>query len=323
MKNGAGVQAVTLRAGGLTARVLTLGAILQDLRLEGVDWPLTLGSGEVAAYEGPMDYFGPIVGPVANRIDGAEAEIAGRVFRFDENAGPGITLHSGRSGTNGQVWRIAAASVDRVTLALDLADGLGGFPGNRRIEAEIGLAEGAALTIRLTATTDAPTLMNLTNHSYWNLDGSGTIAGHRLRVAADHYLPLTARLIPTGEIAPVEGTIFDLRAGRLLEARQTFDVNLCVAEAPRPLTEVAELVGRSGVRLRLATTEPGLQIYDMARVETAPFAGHGGAPYGPFAGLAMETQLWPDAVHQSKFPSILLEPGETREQVTRLRFDRV
>ncbi len=321
-RQGTEVQAITLRGGGLTARVLTHGATLQDLRLEGVDWPLTLGSAELAAYEGPMAHFGPIVGPVANRIAGARAEIDGRLCRFDVNVGADTTLHSGPTGIQHQVWSIADARADRVTLTLDLPDGLGGFPGNRRIESVISVEAEAALTFRLTATTDAPTLVNLTNHSYWNLDGSETIAGHWLRVAANSFLPLTDAYIPTGEVREVAGTVFDLRGGRTLKAQRTYDVNLCLADGPRQLTEVAELIGQSGVRLRLATTEPGLQVYDMSSAGSSPFVGHGGRPYGSFAGLALEAQLWPDAVHHTAFPSILLRPDETREQVTRLRFDR-
>lgn len=322
-QDGREVQAVELRGGGLRATILTRGAILQDLRLDGVDWPLTLGAPDIAAYEGPMAYFGAIVGPVANRIAGAQAEINDRICRFEANDGDGtVTLHGGSTGIHGALWDIAEAAADRLVLRLELADGLGGFPGNRRIGAEFSLAAPARLTIRLWAETNADTLINLTNHSYWNLDGGGGIAGQRLRVAANRYVVLDPLLVPTGRVADVAGTAFDLRAGRVLEESATFDVNLCVADAPRPLTDVADLTGRSGVRLRLATTEPGLQVYDMARVDTGFFAGHHGGPYGSFAGLALEAQRWPDAPHHAHFPSILLKAGERCEQLTELRFDR-
>ena len=239
-----------------------------------------------------------------------------------KNEGPGLTLHGGPTGTGGQNWRIEKHSDAALTLATDLPDGLGGFPGNRVLRAEFTLAAPAELVLKLTATTDAPTLMNLTNHSYWNMDGTDTTAGQIFRAAADEYLPLTARRIPTGEVADVTGTVFDFRKGRVMEARETYDMCLVFARARRAVTDIAEMIGQSGVRLRLATTEPGLQIYDMARFTSDPFVGHQGRPYPRFAGLALETHAWPDAPNHPHFPSILLQPGELLEQVTRFRFDR-
>ena len=215
---------------------------------------------------------------------------------------------------------IAEAEADRAVLRLDLPDGLGGFPGNRRIEAEFTLDGAATLTLRLRAQTDADTLINLANHSYWNLDGSDSIAGHTLRVAADRYLPVDERTVPTGAIADVSDGPFDLRKGRVLEARAIYDTNLCLTDAARALTEVAELTGRSGLRMTLATTEPGLQVYDMGHTDSGTFVGHSGAPYRPFAGLALEAQGWPDAPNHPTFPPVLLRAGARSEQVTQLRF---
>ena len=322
LDDGREVRAITLAGGGLRIRVLTLGAILQDVRLEGVDYPLTLGSSDLAAYQGPMAYFGAVVGPVANRIGGAAASVGGVLRRFEGNGAGGVTLHGGSSGTHAQLWEIAEAEPARALLRLDLPDGLGGFPGNRRIEAEFALDEAATLTLQLRAQTDADTLINLANHSYWNLDGSDSIAGHTLRVAADHYLPVDECTVPTGAIADVSGTPFDLRKGRMLEARAIYDTNLCLTGAARALTDVADLTGRSGLRMTLATTEPGLQVYDMGHTESGAFAGHSGTPYHPFAGLALEAQGWPDAPNQPTFPPVLLRAGGKREQVTQLRFNR-
>ncbi|PKP67265.1 MAG: galactose mutarotase, partial [Alphaproteobacteria bacterium HGW-Alphaproteobacteria-5] len=135
LRDGREILEITLVGGGLTARVLTFGATLADLRLAGADWPLVLGAPEIGAYEGPMAWFGAVVGPVANRIGGGRALVAGHEARFEANEGAN-TLHGGTSGTSHQVWRLAGHAPDRVTLALDLPAGLGGFPGNRRLRAQ-------------------------------------------------------------------------------------------------------------------------------------------------------------------------------------------
>ncbi|MDP4031380.1 MAG: aldose epimerase family protein [Pseudorhodobacter sp.] len=315
--DGRAVLAVCLRAGGLRAVVLSWGAVLQDMRLQGADWPLTLGSAELAAYQAEMGYFGAIVGPVANRIGGAKAVIAGRLCPFAANEGTTL-LHGGTGGTQQRLWEIVTADKSHLTLRLALADGDGGFPGNRVIEAHYRLKPPATLMLNITATSDAPSLMNLANHSYWNLDGTGTIAGHRLRLAADSWLPTVAGL-PTGERRAAAG-VFDLRQGRVLDLCEGYDHNFCLATAPRALTEVAELQGRRGVRLRIATTEPGMQVYDGALLTSGAFAGHGGQPYRPFQGLALEAQRWPDAPNHPDFPPITLTPGESYSQQTRFSF---
>ncbi len=320
--DGSEVQRIRLNAGELTVVVLTWGAVLHDVRLAGAPYSLTLGTDVMAGYEARMVHFGSVVGPVANRIGGASAVIGGKRCDFEVNEAVGKTLHGGNNGTQRRVWAIAAASRSSVTLALDLADGDGGFPGNRHLTARFDLAAPGSLTMTLEARTDAETIVNLANHSYWNLDGSATYAGHRFRVAADSYTPCDAQNLPTGEIAPVTGT-FDLRKGRVLDGAEVYDTNFCLAPAPRPLSFAAELTGKSGVRMVLETTEPGLQVYDGRGIDTAPYPGHAGVPYAPHAGLALEAQRWPDATNHAHFPSILLSPGGHYQQVTRFTFDRV
>jgi aldose 1-epimerase len=310
------VRAATIVSGDLSATILTWGAALNDIRLAGIGRALTLGGSRIAAYAGPMGYFGTIVGPVANRLAGARATIAGREYRFPANEGT-TSLHSGPRGVQARHWALEAADASALRLGLVLEDGDDGYPGRRRITAEYRV-EDAALTLHLTAETDAPTLMNLANHSYWNLDGGATYAGHRLRVLADAYVA-TQDDLPTGEVAPVAGA-FDLRAGRVLDLTEGYNHNFCLAPAPRALTEVAELTGRSGVTLQMATTEPGLQVYDGRFLDTGGFAGHGGLPYAAHAGLALEAQRWPDAPNHPHFPSILLMPDAPYDQTTRWRF---
>lgn len=310
--DGQPVESITIRAGKLTATFLDRGSILQDLRLGGAGHSLTLGSDRIADYEGAMRYHGALVGPVANRIAGAAAVIAGRPCRFEANEG-GACLHSGPSGIHARRWRREAAGEDTLTLVLDLADGEGGFPGNRRITALWRVAPPATLLLRLVVTTDADTLVNVANHSYWNLDGTPGWSGHRLRIAADHITETDAALIPTGRLLPVAGTGYDLRQGRrLVPGEPPLDTNFCLSMAPQPLRDVLWLTGRSGVEMVIATNAPGMQVYD-GRAAQRP----GGSGYD---GLALEPQFWPDAPHHPGFPSILLKAGETRVQETRWRF---
>jgi len=320
---GETVQLVTLAAGALSVRLLTWGARLHDVRLAGAPWPLVLGSPGLDGYLGPMANFGAVVGPVANRIAGAEAVIAGRNHRLIANEAGRTTLHGGPKGCHRRNWALAEATATRAVFTLDLPDGDEGFPGNRRLVADYGVTAPATLDLRLSATTDRATLINLAPHPYWNLDGTPDISGHRLTVAAERHIETDAALIPTGALPPVAGSRFDFRTGPSLGAARDLDLNLCLADGPRPLTEVARLEGAKGVALALATTEPGLQLHDAPRMDTAPWIGLSGQPYGPRAGIALEPQLWPDACHHRGFPPIGLEPGESRAQHSRMMFDRI
>ncbi|WP_347311189.1 aldose epimerase family protein [Defluviimonas sp. SAOS-178_SWC] len=315
---GERVEAIDLTGSGLRTTILTLGATVQDLRLEGADWPLVLGADTPDAYQGPLLYAGAIVGPVANRIAGASATIAGKRYEFEANEGGRTTLHSGATGLHARLWQIESATANEATLCIDLADGDGGFPGNRSVTACFRLIEPGDLVIELRATTDAPSPINLAHHGYWTLDGTPDTRRHRLRVAADHYLPVDAELIPTGEARPVAGTEFDLRHGRLLTDAPPLDHNFCLAMSRRDLTEVADLFGASGIRLRLATTEPGLHVYDGRHFTPGP----GRRGLNPHAGIALEAQGWPDAPNHPGFPTVTLAPGEIYRQITRFRIDR-
>ncbi len=321
LPDGRSVDAVTLSNGRLTVKILTLGAITHDLRLEGVPHALTLGSPELAAYLGPMAYFGAIVGPVANRIAGGTAMLDGQALEFQRNENGRTTLHGGETGIHSDVWTIREADDTHLRLTLSLPDGRGGFPGNREIAAEFWVSDPACLELRLEAATDAPTLMNLAHHGYWNLDGAPTVAGHRLQVEADRWLPVDGDLIPTGEVRPVDGTPWDFRTEVAFRPHATgYDNNLCLSDARRALTPVLRLTGRTGTTLRLSTTEPGLQLYAAAGLDTAPHAGHGGSPYREHAGMALEPQVWPDAPNRPDFPSAGLRPGETYRQETHFDF---
>lgn len=317
-RDGQTVEKITLSNDAISVSILTLGAIVQDVRLPGVDYGLTLGSDQVAAYEGPLISYGSLIGPVVNRISGARATLNGQDLNLEKNFLGKHTLHSGTNGTHTRIWTVADCTDDRLCLTLDLADGDCHLPANRRITVTYQLA-GAAVSFRVQARCDAPTLMNLANHSYWNLDGTSNYAGHRLSIAADRYLPATDELIPTGQILPVARTAFDFRSGRVLAASDAefYDHNFCVSDARRALTPVARLTGTSGISLGIETTEPGLQLYDGGTMNGGGYRGHLGAVYGPYHGLALETQLWPDAPANPDFPSIVLDPGTEYDALTR------
>ena len=313
--NGQIVHAADLAAHGLTVTVLTRGAVLQDVRLAGCDYGLTIGLPSVAHYEGAYDYFGAVVGPVANRLRGAQARINGTLHRFDANENGKTTLHGGTIGLHARIWTVTDQGADHLTLSLDLPDGTDGFPGNRTVTAAFEITEGPALTLTLTTTTDAVTIANCTNHAYWNLDGSGTITGHMLRIAADHYLPVDADNLPTGEIAPVAGTAFDFTKARpVTPAQPPLDHNFCTAMAQQPLRDVLWLTGAKGITMTVATTEPGVQIYDHRSPALPDGTTH--------AALAIEAQGWPDAPNMTGFPSIEITPDAPAVQTTRWRFSR-
>ena len=302
---GEPVHAVTLETEELQATIITLGAILQDIRLKGVDYPLTLGSPSVAPYEDSLFSFGSLVGPVANRIKHGRAIIAGQEFTFPPDTPEGHTLHMGSFGLHTKVWEITAQSKTSLTLDVTLPGGEAGLPGNRTITATYAL-NGPSLTLHITATTDAPTLFNIANHSYWNLDGTDSYAGHSLTIAADRYLVADALVMPTGEARDVTGTDYDFRQGQTLAADQTqfWDTNFCVSNTRQPLRPVATLKGTTGVTLDMASTEPGLQVFDGATIEGKTHPTLHGSPYTPFAGVALEAQSWPGATTFAHFPQI-------------------
>ena len=200
-----------------------------------------------------------------------------------------------------------------VRLAVDLPDGEGGFPGNRRIEASFEVEPPATLRLTIKATTDAPTLMNCANHSYWTMDGGATWDGQRLRVAAAEVLETDADAAATGRVLPAADLGLDLREGRVLKVGAFHaDHNWCLSGAREKLREVAWMSGRSGTRMALATTEAGLQVFDN---RVSPRPGH-----DRYEGIALEAQGWPGAPNFADFPSVRLGPGASYRAVTEWRF---
>ena len=319
-RTAAGEEVVRLKlsAGGLTAHVISWGAVIQDLRLAGHAPPLVLGFERFAPYPAESPYFGATAGRVGNRIAGSTFDLDGKTYRLPANEGPNH-LHGGPAGLGKRNWSVAAHDARSVTLQIVSPDGEMGYPGTMTARCHYELLEPATLRVALTAETDAPTLCNLIHHSYFNLDGSTDARGHSLRIDAARRTVIDAALIPTGEMADVADTPYDFRAARrIADAGIKYDANFCLADAPRDLTDVATLSAGS-LAMHVATTEPGIQFYDGAKIAVAS-PGLDGRSYGAYAGLCLEPQRWPDAIHHAGFPSIVLRPGETYRQVSEFRF---
>jgi aldose 1-epimerase len=324
--DGETVRRLTIKGGGLTAHVLTYGAVIQDLRLERHAPPLVLGFERLEDYIDHSPYFGATVGRYANRIANGRLSIDGEEIQLDRNEN-GHHLHGGSRGIGTRVWDIEAYSSDSVTLAIDCADGEMGYPGNARIRTIYALRSGGVLSVRHETTTDKPAPANVTHHSYFNLDGRETILDHELMLAADYYLPTDQDQIPTGAVEDVEGTVFDFRDMRPIRcekacAQVEYDHNFCLSEervAKRSVALVRSL--DSGVTLEVRTSEPGLQFYAGHKL-VMPVPGLEDRRYGRFSGFCLEAQNWPDAPNHSAFPPALLRSGETLVQETDYVFAR-
>ncbi|MFN4056848.1 MAG: aldose epimerase family protein [Roseinatronobacter sp.] len=321
LPDGRAVHRVWISGGGLRASVLTIGAILQDLRLDGVDHPLILGAETLPPYLGPMNYFGAIVGRYANRLRDARVHAGGRDWALDRNWLGAHILHGGQGGVSTLLWDIAERTENSVTLTLTSPHGDMGFPGGLQITARIALEPDCAMRVEITATTDAETPCNLCQHPYFILDDTGSIVDHAFQIAAESYLPADEATLPTGEIAPVAGTAFDFRTARAL-GRQEIDHNFCLSDARAPLRPVAQLRSAT-LAMDLETTEPGLQVFTAPSFPEQGHPGLEGRLYRPFAGIALEAQSWPDAPNQPHFPPAMLQPGAVYRSLTRYRFSRL
>jgi len=303
---GQDVHKITLAAGELTISLLTWGAVVQDVRLKGVDRSLTLGSDRLADYEGDMRHHGSLIGPLANRISNARVRIDGMMYELERNQDGRIHLHSGAQATHLQVWDVDEVTQDSATLLCRLPDGMCGLPGNRTITARFEVNAPSTLTMTVTGTTDEKTMMNFANHSYWNLDGTARWDDHQLWIDADRYLPGTDDNYPTGEVIDVTDTDMDFRTLRRIGANAPpFDNNFCLSDDHELLRDVLELHGKSGVSMRVATTAPGVQIYDGRDA---------------YDGLAIEAQGWPDAPNNAAFPSYIVTKDAPYHQTTSWTF---
>lgn len=323
LSSGETVERLAIAGGGLRGHVLTYGAVLQDLYLEGHAAPLVLGFDGLADYLKHSPYFGATAGRCANRIRDGHLELEDQTYQLDKNFLGKHCLHGGAAGMGKRLWQRESHSADAVELSFVSPDGDMGFPGELRASLRLALLEGGVLDIQLEATTKATTLCNLAHHSYFVLDDSGSVADHQLQIAADHYTPVDGELIPTGEVAPVAGTRLDFRQpAAVSQGQPLLDHNFCLSEQRQALRPVAWLSSsKSGLRMELRTSEPGLQVYDGAKVNI-DLPGLDGRAMRAHAGLAMEPQVWPDANHHSHFPQAVLLVGQTYRQHSQYVFSK-
>ena len=325
MPDGTPVQRATIRGGGLTAKILSYGTVIQDLRLDGHDKPLVCGFEKLEDYLAYGSHFGATAGRVGNRIRDGHLELDGKTYQLDTNFLGKHTLHGGKKGMGVQVWTFDKVEENAVHMSITLPDGEMGFPGNLTIKIVYSLLDGGVLDMAMSATTDATTLCNLAHHSYFNLDGDPTVMDHMLRVDAEQYLEVNDELIPTGKLLPVEGSSLDFRTTkRVGEATSiaAIDNNYCLADAGGALRRVATLSSpKSGVSMDVTTTEPGVQAYDGVNMKEG-MPGLEGITMGKHGGFCLEPQIWPDAIHNPDFPSAVLKPGETYSQHTQYIFKK-
>ncbi|MGA7928989.1 MAG: aldose epimerase family protein [Candidatus Sulfotelmatobacter sp.] len=330
---GTPVDLYSLADGKVEVRIMTYGAIIVSLRTpdrKGKLDDVVLGCDSVEKYVAQTAHFGGIVGRYANRIAHGSFQLDGQTYSIPKNDGDNA-LHGGIRGFDKVVWG-AKPIPDGVELTYVSKDGDQGFPGTLTATVRYTLS-GGAMRIEYSATTDKDTVLNLTNHSYFNLagQGKGDILGHVLKIDASRMTPVDATLIPTGELKPVEGTPFDFRTPHAIGERigaddpqlrlgHGYDHNFVLDHAPGQLAEAAEVYEpTTGRILRVLTTEPGLQFYTGNFLDGS-ITGKEGRVYNRRYGLCLETQHFPDSPNHPSFPSTELKPGQEFHSVTEFRF---
>jgi aldose 1-epimerase len=323
---------------GMVVRITNYGGIVLSCLVpdrRGVLGDVVLGYDDLAGYLRKSPYLGALVGRYANRIGGANFTLKGVEYPLAANNGENA-LHGGRIGFDKQLWQARVIEGTRsepgsLVLSHRSPDGDEGYPGTVDVVVTCQLTEDQELRLTYQATTDRTTILNLTNHSYFNLAGGGTILDHQVALHADQFTPINDRLIPTGEIRHVAGTPFDFRSPHRIGARieeadpqlafgKGYDHNFVLNHPPGVLglaAEVDELV--SGRRLEVLTTEPGVQFYTGNFLDGS-IIGKQGRTYLRRSGFCLETQHFPDSPHHPHFPSTVLEPGETYRSETIFRF---
>ncbi|HNP72473.1 MAG TPA: aldose epimerase family protein [Kouleothrix sp.] len=332
---GAPVQRYTLTNDtGIAAEIMTYGGTLLALRApdrHGRTADILLGFDELEPYLGAQPYIGALIGRYGNRIAEGRFTLDGATYTLGRNNGPN-NLHGGPIGFDRAVWRTEVLS-DGAEPSLALQhlspDGDQGFPGALAATVTYTLTAANELRIDYDATADRPTVVNLTNHAYFNLAGAGDVLGHTLELAATRFVPVNANLIPTGELRPVDGTPMDFRAPTPIGARiAAADEQIAIANGGYDHTWVLDGAGlafaarvadpASGRVLEVYTTQPGVQFYSGNFLD-GTLVGKGGQAYAKHAGLCLETQHFPDSPNQPQFPSTVLRPGERYRHTTVFR----
>lgn len=321
---------------GMEAKITNLGGVIVNLLVPNADGTKTdvvLGNDNFAAYaRGGL--FGATIGRFANRINNASFTLEGQTVKLDHREGSLVVLHSGTAGLSRRVW--TATMHDGAEPSLELTvldpDGSGGMPGNVTVTVTFTLTKNKEFKLDYRATTDKPTVVNLTNHSYFNIagEGSGSVDDLMLQLFADQYTPSDDKLIPTGQLAPVKGTPIDFtsprRVGDALSsdfpeivAHRGMDLNFVVRGKPGTLRPAARFSDpKSGRVMEVLTTQPGIQIFSDNKMQ--PNAGKGGKMYVNHSALTFETQHFPDSPNQPGFPSTEITPGHPLHEVAVFRF---
>ena len=342
LADGQAVEAITLsNRHGMRATIITYGASIQavvvpDRNGRGAD--VTLGYSTLHAYVDQPQYFGSTVGRVANRIAKGRFTLDGKSYQVPVNNGPN-SLHGGTKGFDKVVWTVAETNGGpsaSVTLRYVSPDGEMGYPGTLTVTATYALSDTNELSVDYRATTDRTTVVNLSNHAYWNLAGEGSAdgaMGHLLTIPAEYYSPTDSTAIPTGEFRPVSGTVFDFRKPTPVGARvrdssdrqivygRGYDHNWVVARSlsatPRLLARVEE--PKSGRVMEILSNQPGIQFYSGNFLD-ATTVGKAGKIYRMGDAIVLEPQMFPDTPNRPEFGSIRLEPGQTYRNIIIWRF---
>jgi aldose 1-epimerase len=333
MPDGTTVDLFTLTTPkGISAAITNYGGIVVSLKTpdkSGKSGDIVLGFDDLKGYLQDEPYFGALIGRYANRIAKAKFTLDGKEYKLAANDN-GNSLHGGKKGFDKVVWNASAAGRS-LTLTYVSKDGEEGYPGTLTAKVVYTLSADGELKIDYSATTDKNTILNLTNHSYFNLAGSGDILGNELTLLAGRYTPVDAGLIPTGELRSVKGTPFDFltphKVGERIEAKDEqiklgggYDHNWVLDSSSGKLAKAAVVhEPTSGRTLEVWTTQPGIQFYTGNFLD-GKLTGKGGIVYRRRSALCLETQHFPDSPNQPKFPTTELKPGQTYHQVTVWKF---
>lgn len=315
---------------GMEAQILTYGGTVMRLTApdrHGCYADVVLGHRTLADYLANDQYFGAIIGRYANRIAGARFPIDGVTYHLGQNSGR-HSLHGGVCGFDKVLWNVTDAAVNSSEAHLRLEyvsrDGEQGYPGTLSVAASYTLTDDDSLRLECTATTDRPTVVNLTQHSYFNLNGGSDVLGHVLQIHAQRFTPTDEQQIPTGELRDVAGTAFDFRqptaigaqigaADEQIRIANGYDHNWIIDKPPDDLAVMASLYEPiSGRRLQVLSNQPGLQFYSGNHLD-GRLSRPDGRPCGFRSGLCLEPQHFPDAPNRPGFPSVVLRPGALYE----------
>ncbi|MDR0915878.1 MAG: galactose mutarotase [Oscillospiraceae bacterium] len=313
---------------GIEATLSTLGACIMSVKTpdrDGKFGEITLGFDTPEEMRDAPMTFGVTIGRVANRIGGAKFTLGDKTYVLPANEGPN-QIHGGPEGFSSRVWNLVSHDDSRVVFGIDSPDGDMGYPGNLRVTAAFELSDNA-LTLTIRAVTDADTVVNMTNHAYWNLSGfTRDVLAHELQIESDTYTPSGFGLIPTGEFLPIADTPLDFREPHTLGERISetqfggYDNNYVLRGDAGTLRRAARLYDASTGRvLTLCTNQHSVQLYSGNGIP--PTHGHGGVEYSRYWGVALEPQSPPDAPNRPEFPSIVLREGEVYEHVTEYEFN--